>query len=253
MIKYIILGITQGITEFFPVSSSGHLLFIQKIFGFTGEELVISIVLHLATILAVAVFFYRDILLALQDKKAILAIALVTFITGVIGIAGKEIFENLFSSIKYLTLAWIISGVVILLTKCFMSGKRNTVTLKDSLILGITQGLAIVPGISRSGITVSTLLFRGLDIKRSFSFSFIVSLPAILGAAALEAQKIDFSLKANFLNLGLGFVFSFITGLLSLWLLRKILARAKFHYFGYYCIFMGLLSYILILSGIIRS
>jgi undecaprenyl-diphosphatase len=102
--------------------------------------------------------------------------------------------------------------------------------------MGITQGIAIIPGISRSGITIATLLFRKINRNTAFKFSFIVSIPAILGAVLLEARKIDLSLQHNLSNLFAGFVFSFLSGLCALWLLRLVMNKSKFHYFGYYCI-----------------
>lgn len=244
MIKYIILGIIQGVTEFLPVSSSGHLVLFQKILGLSGEEVALSIILHLGTLAAVAIFFFKDILKALRSPKMIFFIFVVTLITGIIGLAAKDFFESLFGSVKFLPLAWVFTAVILFATKNFLSFKRDSLNLKDSIILGFTQAVAIIPGISRSGMTISTLLFRKLEVNTAFSFSFIVSLPAILGAALLEARKIDFAIQGNPFNLVLGFVASLLTGLVSLWLLKKVLVKAKFHYFAYYCLAIALITFI---------
>jgi undecaprenyl-diphosphatase len=245
MFKYIILGIVQGLTEFFPVSSSGHLVILQRLFGMNSEQLALSLVLHLGTTLALIVFFFKDIIGALGDKKTLFLIIIVTIITGVIGISGKDFFERLFLSSDIVAVGLFITGLMLILTKKFMYGKNQTPGPKDALILGITQGIAIVPGISRSGITISTLLFRGMDKNNSFRFSFLASIPAVLGAALLEARDIT-ACRLEFDKFLVGFIFSFLAGILALWLLRIILNKAKLYYFGYYCIIIAVITLIFI-------
>lgn len=239
MLKYIILGIIQGITEFLPVSSSGHLVLIQRFLGITGNELALSVVLHLGTVLALIIFFSREIINLVRNIRWLLLITVVTIITGIIGLAGKDFFETLFTSPKLVSIALILTGTILIMTKKFMRAKRNNVNFKDGFILGISQGLAIIPGISRSGITISTLILRGIDRETSFKFSFLASIPAVLGAAILEAKNIRFALELEFMNFLVGFSFSFLFGLLSLYLLKIIIKQAKLYYFGYYCIFIG--------------
>jgi len=246
MFKYILLGIIQGFTEFLPVSSSGHLVIMQKLFGSTGEEVALSVVLHLGTCLALIIFFFKDILKLGRDIKTLSLIIVVTAITGVIGLSGKDFFESLFSSVKPVAFALMVTGVILILTKKFMSALRSSLNFKDAVILGLAQGAAIVPGISRSGITVSTLLFRKIDRETAFRFSFLASIPAVLGAAILEAKEINFALKNNIGNFAVGFIFSFLTGILSLWIFKIILKRAKLHYFGYYCIAIAILTLLFI-------
>ncbi|MDD5432599.1 MAG: undecaprenyl-diphosphate phosphatase [Candidatus Omnitrophica bacterium] len=246
MEKYIILGIVQGLTEFFPVSSSAHLVILQKIFCINGKDVVLPVVLHLGTALSLIIFFFKDLVGLFKNLKLLYFILIVSLITGVIGFLGKDFFESLFSSVKFVAVALVITSVVLFLTKKFMDGKRQSANLKDALILGFTQAIAIVPGISRSGITVSTLLFRGIKREEAFKLSFIVSIPVILGAALLEFKKIGLELKADFFNLSVGFISSFIAGLLSLWLLRLLIAKAKLYYFGYYCIIVAIITLIFI-------
>ncbi|MCX5696891.1 MAG: undecaprenyl-diphosphate phosphatase [Candidatus Omnitrophica bacterium] len=246
MLKYILLGIIQGFTEFFPVSSSGHLAILQKLLGMTKDVVALSVVLHFGTALAVIIFFFKDIWAAMRSLRISSFIIIVTLITGIIGVCGKHLFEGMFDSSKAIGIAWIITGLVLLLTRRFSDGERKAVGIKDAVILGVTQGLAIIPGISRSGITISTLLFRGISRELSFSFSFLASIPAILGAGLLEGRDIDFALKSNFKNFTVGFIFSFLTGLAALWLLKKIMQKAKLHYFGYYCIIAAALTLLLV-------
>lgn len=246
MLKYIILGIIQGLTEFLPVSSSGHLVIMQKVLGITGEEITLSIVLHLGTILALIIFFLGEILNLLRNIRWLLLIITVTIITGIIGVGGKVFFETLFKSPKLVAIALILTGIILIMTRKFMTAKRNNVSFKDAFILGIAQGIAIIPGISRSGITISVLLFRKIDKETSFRFSFLASIPAILGATILEAKNIGFALNLEFTNFFVGFISSFLTGLLSLWLLKIILKKAKLYYFGYYCILVAIITLLFI-------
>ncbi len=246
MIKYILLGIVQGLTEFLPVSSSGHLIILQKILGIHANEVGISVVLHLGTLLAVIIFFWKDILNLLKDLKLLGLVAVVVVITGTIGVLGKDFFENLFSSVKVVGVAWIFTGLLLISTKKITQLNRDKLKLKDALILGLTQGLAIIPGISRSGITISTLFFRKIERKLAFTFSFLVSIPIILGAAALEARKIEAVPQGDIKNLAIGFIFSFFAGLLALLFLRLIIYKAKFYYFGYYCLLMAAVTLLFI-------
>lgn len=246
MLKYIVLGIIQGLTEFLPVSSSGHLVIMQKILGITVEEVTVSIVFHLGTILALVIFFLRDILNLVHNIKQLSLIVVVTIITGIIGLAGRDFFKTLFSCPKLVAIALILTGTLLIMTKKFMNVKRNNVNFKDAFILGIAQAIAIIPGISRSGITISTLILRGIDKETSFKFSFLASIPAVLGATVLEAKNICLALNLEFTNFFAGFISSFLTGLLSLWLLKIILKKAKLYYFGYYCIAVAIITLLFI-------
>lgn len=234
MLQYIVLGIIQGITEFLPVSSSGHLVVMQKILGLSSNELALSVILHLGTTLSVAVFFFQDIVKALRNLKLLSLITIVTLITAVIGLSAKDFFESLFSSVYHVGLALIFTGAVLLLTKRFKATK-NSLSIKDACVLGFAQALAIIPGVSRSGVTISTLLFRRIDPEVSFKFSFLISIPAVLGAALIEAKKINFAFQGETINFIAGFVFSFLTGILALAILKRILLKARLFYFGYYC------------------
>jgi undecaprenyl-diphosphatase len=234
--KYVLLGIVQGFTEFLPVSSSGHLAVIQKILGISDGLVELDIVLHLGTLCAVFIFLFRDIFKALADKNSLLLIAIVTAITGVIGILGNDFFEGLFSSVKAVSLSLVFTGIILLATRNFSTGSRKILNAKDAVILGITQAIAIIPGVSRSGTTISTMLFRRADRLTAFTFSFLVSIPVISGAALFKAKDIGFVFKGQALSLLCGFLASFFSGLLAVALLKKILYKAKFYYFGYYCI-----------------
>lgn len=242
MFKYILLGIIQGITEFLPISSSAHLVIMQKLLGIGGNELALSLILHLGTAVSLVIFFFKDILKLLRNLKLLSLIIIVTIITGIIGVSGKDFFEGLFTSTSLVATALVFTGIILILTKKFMDAKRDNLNLKDAFILGIAQGLAIIPGISRSGITISTLLFRRINRESSFRISFLASIPAVFGATILEAKKIAFVCNVDIKNFIVGFIFSLLTGILSLWLLKIVLIKAKLHYFGYYCIFIAVIT-----------
>ncbi|MFH1281260.1 MAG: undecaprenyl-diphosphate phosphatase [Candidatus Omnitrophota bacterium] len=246
MIKYIILGAVQGLTEFLPVSSSGHLVILQKILNIQGHLVATSVVLHLGTLLAVIIFFWKDILNLLRNLKLFIQLCVVVIITGSIGIWGKDFFESLFSSAKVVAVAWIFTGVILLATKKFTQLNKDKLQTKDLLILGLAQSLAIIPGISRSGITISTLFFRKIQRSLAFSISFLVSIPIVFGAALLEARKIESLAQADIKNLLVGLIFSFIFGLVALLVLKLMIHKAKFYLFGYYCLLMSILTLLFI-------
>jgi len=246
MIKYILLGIVQGLTEFLPVSSSGHLVLLQKVLGISAHQVAISVILHLGTLLAVVIFFWKDILNLLKNLKLLILSLIVVIITGTIGVLGKDFFEGLFSSPRLVGFAWIFTGLVLISTKSITQLDRDKLNFKDALILGLSQGLAIIPGISRSGITISTLFFRRINRSLAFTFSFLVSIPIILGAAILEAKEIQAIPKSEMISLAAGFSFSFIAGLVALLFLKRVINQAKFYYFGYYCFLMAAITLLFI-------
>jgi len=246
MLNYIILGIIQGLTEFLPVSSSGHLVIFGKLLEVGANQVALAVVLHLGTVLSVLVFFRKELRVFLKDRKLLLLGALVVLITGLIGILGKDFFEKLFVQSRAVAIGWVFCGVILICTRNFNRGEKKNLNFKDAVILGLTQALAIIPGVSRSGITISTLLFRQIDKSFAFTFSFLVSLPLILGATILEAKDIRLLAQADIHKLSAGFIFSFIIGLCALYLLKRVLANSKFYYFGYYCIFMAVITFIFI-------
>jgi len=239
---YILLGIIQGLTEFLPVSSSAHLVILERVFGITENQVAISVILHLGTALSLVVFFFRDLLNLFRHPKLILFLAITTVITGVIGFLGKDFFESLFFTIVPVAMALFVTGAILISTRKFMAGVRSEMALKDAVVLGFTQAIAIIPGISRSGITVSTLLFRGVEKMQSFRFAFLAAIPIIFAAAILEAKDINAAIQLDALSLGAGFGVSFITGLISLVALRRMMQKARLHYFGYYCIIVAILT-----------
>jgi len=249
----IFLGVVQGLTEFIPVSSSGHLVFFQSLFGLKEPQLFFDIMLHLGTLMAVVVFFRGDIWeiarrvrRSLKEKesypstKIFIWIILATIPTGLMGILLKDWFESLFSEPKIVGGMLLITGSILWLTRLANKEGRTieSMTWIDSILIGIAQGIAIIPGISRSGATISAGLFRGLDRELSGKFSFLLSIPAILGATVLHLREIGTQGEIGLSFLGMAV--AFIVGLVSLMLLMKIIRQGKISSFSYYCWGMGI-------------
>lgn len=256
----IFLGIVQGLTEFLPVSSSGHLVFFQSLLGFKEPPIFFDVMLHLGTLLAVVIYIWADIgriikgiVSTLRRKeenregaKLFLWIIVATIPTGLMGIFFKDWLESFFSKPKLVGGMLLITGLVLWLTRwANKEGKPlGRMGWSDAILIGIAQGFAIIPGISRSGATISMGLFCGLDRELSGKFSFLLSIPAILGAILLEIKKVD-SGGALWTTL-IGSVIAFGVGILTLTLLIKIIKMGKIFNFSYYCCGMGILMIILL-------
>lgn len=277
MVRFILLGLVQGITEFFPVSSSGHLVILQHILEIDKNVVFLDVVLHLGTLFSLVIFFRRDIfvlfsnffvaiydivfrrrmsyVLRYDDKfKLCIHIVVITVITGFIAIAGKDFFEKQFETINTVILCLFIMSLILFLTKNFIHGQRRLrhISLKDSILFGLVQSLAIMPGISRSGITISMLLFRNLDKESAFKLSFLASIPIILGAFILKFKETQGIIRdIPLLYLTSGFLFAFMSGLVALYILRMILKQKNFYKFSYYCFFLSVIVLLLKLRHIL--
>lgn len=255
-LNVILLGLIQGVTEFLPVSSSGHLALAQIFLGMEMPPLSYDLVLHVATACATVVFFWSDIwdVLISWTKGFVSrrhrrssgwhlgwAVILGTLITGVIGIAGKKYVETAMQNSLSVGLGLCFTGVVLILSR-FIRRSLGTINVKDGLIVGLAQGIAILPGISRSGITIAGGLLSGLHKEEAFRFSFFLSLPAIFGATLLHGLEIGgwdafvHSLPAQWYY---GAAISFFSGLLSLIILKKLVISSKWWVFGLYCLAIG--------------
>ena len=248
--KFIILGLVQGLTEFLPVSSQGHLLIAYRLLHLT-ENLAFDTVVHLATALAAALYFYRDIIeLFTKRRKLLWLVLLATVITGVLGIGFKDFFESLFADFRYVGPFFIVTGLVILLGEWLGKGSRKEEAMnwKDSVLIGLAQAAAIVPSLSRSAMTISAGLACGLDRSLAARFAFILAIPAIGGAGLLQSKAI---FKAGTIGIGvwpllLGFISAFISGWLAIKFLMSIIERMSLRPFAYYCLAIGLLVLVLL-------
>lgn len=264
MIETILLGILQGLTEFLPVSSSGHLAIGKHLLGFGEPELLVDIALHCGTLLAVCLFFRHDLGLMIGDilhlfskredhrpppgPYAVLAFMVVigSIPTGLIGIAFKDTLEGLFGSVTIVAVMLVITGVIVGVTRFIPEAytRKDRLSILIALAIGTAQGVAIIPGISRSGTTIVAGLLLGLNRDLAGRFSFILSLPAILGALLLEFDA-DAVARVGLSPLLVGFLTSAIVGFLALKLLMTLVRRGRFYYFAPYCWAIGILTLVL--------
>lgn len=272
----VILGTVQGLTEFLPVSSSGHLVIFQKMFGLQEPELLFDVSVHLGTLAAVSVFFRKEILEiknslkraagVLADKEAHLSemyadpgFKLIVFIaagsvpTAVLGLLFNTVAGRIFSSVAIVGSMLVVTGVVLFLTGCMLwstcvlkeSGKDLSLfSIKGALIVGLVQGLAIIPGISRSGSTIAAGLFLGLNRESAARYSFLLSIPAIIGAAGLILTDAPSASSLPVGPLAIGLLTSCAVGYASLRFLMHIVNRGNLHLFAPYCWAAGILAFI---------
>lgn len=273
LIQAIIMGLIQGLTEFLPVSSSGHLVLTSSLYKYfthkefvtgSSEEVVFDIVLHLGTLLAVVLFFKDDILKITKsfinacvkrdfsdaDAKLAAFILLGTVFTVLVAFPLKIVSESL------INLPYIV-GIFIFLTGCILylgewasekkKAKTDKVDLKTAIIIGLAQGIASIPGISRSGSTISTGIFLGLDRVSCARYSFLLSLPIIVGASIFyPVLELDLHqmMSFNWLAFAVGFVVSFISGFFCIKYFLKFLGKHSMKVFAYYCWVAGIFMFV---------
>lgn len=243
----VILGVVQGITEFLPISSDGHLAIAQQYFKLTGV-LTFDVFLHLATLVAVIIFFWSDLLkLKIKDW---LVVGVGTLPAVGFGLFIKDWLEAIMHSPLWVGLFLILSGVFNFISHSLMSNSRekfDNVNWKKALVIGTFQASAIMPGLSRSGSTIMSGLSQGLDKQAAFKFSFFLAVPAILGAVVLQGFDL-IQTGVGQIEVGqylIGGLAATLTGLFSLKLLSFVVNKANFAFFGWYCLIIG--------SGLILS
>ena len=240
--KLIFLGIIQGLTEFFPVSSSGHLYLLNQIINQSRACLPFLILLHLATLSSICVFLRKEIFSLFFTKKIFFHIIVISIITAGLGLLIHIHLRDFLGDKYWISFFLLLNGGILLSkNKKPCNRELSDLKLKDSVILGLLQGIAVFPGISRSGITIIGIIKRGFKPKEAFILSFLMAIPAILGAFILEAPRLGNS-NLPFLGLSLAFVAAFLCGILALKIVKKSLTMNKFKYFGYYCIIISLVS-----------
>ena len=276
-----LLGLLQGIAEFLPISSSGHLALAQHLFGLTDLPLLFDVILHLATLLAVILFFWKKIwellkvfgrwiarrpapavtsdnLLCKTEKagrNTIIAIIITTAITGILGIVSSKLIPEL--PITFTCGGFIVTACLLIFSHFYEKKNLNSVknqenqkkqegiSIPQAILIGIMQGIGTLQGISRSGSTVTGALFGKVDRKIAGDYSFIVSIPAILGAFILELKDLDkLTGSIGLLPLIVGFITAFTVGYGALWLFMGIFKKGKLHWFSLYLIPLGILGII---------
>ena len=266
-IQAILLGVIQGLTEFLPVSSSGHLVLLQHLFGMKEPEILFDISLHIGTLIAVCAVFFSEILSILktliglpgliktsgsmkklyQDNEPVRMATLIvvgSIPTAVLGFLFHKMVDQLFGSVRIVGIMLFITGALLWQTRRFTIKGRPLLgtTLKHALLVGLVQGVAIMPGISRSGSTISIALFMGIDREVAGRFSFLLSIPAILGALVLS---LDSPLMQTTVSGGmflLGTATAGIVGFGALKVLLGMVNRGRLHVFAPYCWLIGIVA-----------
>ena len=257
-IDAIILGILQGLTEFLPISSSGHIELGSSILNVqTTNNLLFSVVVHAATCLSTVVIFRKDLLKLVMDffrldKDAVYYVAALVISAvpvGIIGLTYDQEIENFFSGQLLLVgFMLLVTGLLLAMTY-YAPPRTGKVTLGRSLLIGLSQALAILPGISRSGATISTALLLGIDKEKAARFSFLMVLMPILGGSALKLADYlkapEMSENISGVVLMIGFLTAFVTGLAACKWMISIVKKGKLIYFAFYCFLVGGITIIL--------
>jgi len=264
IIKAIILGVIQGLTEFLPVSSSGHLAVAQQLLKVPEDRILFfTIMLHLGTLFSIFVVYAKDIAMIIVEflrllgelitgkglrlnneyRKLGVFIIIATIPTGLMGIFLDDLFASFYTSTIVIGIALMITGTLLWIAEKSNSGKRTIKDMHglDALIVGIFQGFAITPGISRSGSTIVGSLFRGFNKELATKFSFLISIPAILGATVFEVKDV-LEVGMGDITIGIlvaGVLAAFISGLFAIRTLINFIKKEKLYYFSFYTWIVG--------------
>ena len=263
-LQSVTLGIIQGLTEFLPVSSSGHLVLLQNLFGIREPELLFDISLHIGTLTAIFIVFYREILSILQtllrlpalikssgnlksvfaDNEEIRIFALIiigSVPTAILGILFHKITDQIFGSVWIVGVMLLVTGTLLWFTRQISIEGRPLIKvgIKDALMIGLIQGMAIMPGISRSGATISMALFLGMNREVAGRYSFLLSIPAILGALILGLNSTIIQTDIPGKTILLGTVIAGIVGYIALKILLRMVKQGHLYYFAPYCWLLG--------------
>lgn len=260
------LGLVQGVAEFLPISSSGHLSLFQNLLGLVEQEdIFFDVLLHLGTLVAVCVVYYRDIADMVRDFFAMLRdlfsskraakstantrqvlMLIVATLPLVLVVFIKDRVTNLYGNTIFIGCALLVTGIILFASDRMQKGKKTarTATMVDALLIGLGQTLAVVPGLSRSGTTISIGMMRGFERKYAVRFSFLMSIPAILGAGILEvgdavAAGIDTKLIPVYL---VGMLVAAVSGFFAIKLVNMLAQKGKFGNFAYYCWAAGIIA-----------
>ncbi|MCL1593307.1 MAG: undecaprenyl-diphosphate phosphatase [Actinomycetia bacterium] len=245
MLDAILWGLIQGLTEFLPVSSSGHLVLIPALLERDGPDLATSAMLHLGTLAAVLIYYRSDLArMARFDRpgrKMITLIVIGSLPAAVLGFVFKDTVEELISEPRTVAIMLIVTGVILLATTLLRVGDRRTSDLGpiDALLTGFAQALALIPGISRSGMTITSGLLRGMTRKEAARFAFLLGIPVIAGAGLLEMLDAYSSGASVDATVWVGVLVAGLSGYAAIAILLRVLARVGLAPFGVYCVLAG--------------
>jgi undecaprenyl-diphosphatase len=259
-LQAVLLGLIQGVTEWLPISSTGHLRIAEQLLGLT-LSLLFDIALHVGTLIIILFFFRKDIKLILmalvsgdfktENGKLIPLVIVGTVPTAIIGVVLSSTIEMYFNSFLPIAGAFLTCGVVLCASKTG-NEKKEHVTYISALVIGVAQGAALIPGLSRSGLTIATALMLGVRREKAFKFSFLLSVPAVLGALGLtlyEQHTMLTLVGVGWTEILLGIVVSMVVSYFALKFLWKAIAGRKFYLFAFYCWLIGVALLALNLSS----
>lgn len=253
--KAILVGLVQGLSEFLPISSSGHISLTQFLLGMREvgvkpeEDITFELVLHLGTFLSVVIYFRKklwDLTLSLfqkhrtEERKMILLLFIATIPATAAYFSFKDFFENAYNNPVMVSCFLLVTGVVLLAPKVYRA-PEGEFGLRQALWMGIAQAFAILPGISRSGSTITAGLMSGSKPGAAAEFSFLMFLPAIGGGTLLKAKKVmEVAQGESGMAYGAGFLAAFLSGLVAVYLVLSMIRKGKLQYFAYYCFAVGI-------------
>lgn len=245
----VIAGVIQGIAEFLPISSSAHLVLLHHYFGHKEAQLLFDIFLHIGSLLAICVYFRKDIIAIFKKEKKLLLLVIIGCIpTGVIGVLFKSFFKQAFVNIK-LVGAMLLLNAFLLFSADLVTRlrKKEWSGLKfwKALVIGTAQGAAILPGLSRSGVTISAALLSNVKKMDAIKYSFLLAIPAILGALAFELKDVGSFSGISVGGTITGTLIAFLVGLVAIYCLIKSLLKDKLFLFGIYCFIIGSIALVL--------
>ncbi|MDR1747122.1 MAG: undecaprenyl-diphosphate phosphatase [Tannerella sp.] len=253
-IEAIIMGLIQGLTEFLPVSSSGHLTIAGTLFGLSGEEnLAFAIVVHVATVLSTICILWRDVtglfkgLVSFrwnEDTRLVSKILVSMIPVGIVGVFFKDFVEAMFGNgILLVGLMLLLTAALLFLSSFALKARKASISFADAFVIGIAQACAVMPGLSRSGSTIATGLLLGNRKEQVAKFSFLMVIIPVLGEAALDLMKGGFSTgNCSAGALICGFVAAFVSGALACKLMLRIVSKGKLIWFAFYCVAIGLFA-----------
>lgn len=257
-IQSILLGIVQGIAEFLPISSSGHLVLGEVLLdrlagdsaldlGAADSNLALNIALHVGTLGSIVVVYWKQLWATLRQPRLMAAIVVATIPAGVVGVLFKDQVEAIFSSTLAVGCALCYTAGLLWMTRRFDQGEVELpqISLKQAIVVGLFQAVALIPGVSRAGSTIVGGLWCGLQREAAATFSFLIAVPAIGGAAVLTAKDLleeGTASQSQWLAYAAGAGVSFVVGIVALQWLLTLISRHKLHLFAWYCLSIGLLT-----------
>ena len=248
----IFLGFIQALTEFLPISSSGHLVIIQKLLGQNMNNLVFEVILHLGTLFSIIIFFWNDlkeifvnfILNDKSTKQFIIQIIIATLPASIVGLLFKDKFIYFFNNLSTISMAFLFTSLILFSTK-FIEKNNRKLNFRIAFLIGLAQVFALFPGISRSGITIATSLILGVDRKESARFSFILAIPILLGAGILQFKELLILDEFPIYESSFGFISALFFGLVMIKILFNIVYNNYFWIFSFYCLFISLVTFLI--------